>query len=54
LVAQLAAGVVRLELWNELHTDTLAIVLGFTLIALAAFCLVVYLVVRVVGWIISS
>jgi hypothetical protein len=53
-IAVVAAGAVRLELWNELQTDTLAIVLGFTPIALAAFCLVVYLVVRVVGWIISS
>jgi uncharacterized membrane protein YcjF (UPF0283 family) len=53
-IAIVAAGVVRLELWMELQHDTLAIVLGFTLIALVAVCLAVYLLVRVIGWVIGG
>jgi hypothetical protein len=49
-----AAGMVRLELWEVLQEDTLAIVLGFALIALAAICLAVYGVVRAIGWVIKS
>lgn len=53
-LAVTAAGMVRLELWEVLQEDTLAIVLGLALAALAALCLAVYGVVRAIGWVISS
>jgi hypothetical protein len=46
-----AAGMVRLELWEVLQEDTLAIVLGLALTALAAICLAVYGLVRAIGWV---
>jgi hypothetical protein len=42
--------VVRLELWEVLQDDTLAIVLGMALVPLAVVCLAVYGVVRAIGW----
>jgi hypothetical protein len=49
-----AAGMVRLELWEVLQEDTLAIVLGLALTALAAICLAVYGLVRAIGWVIRN
>ncbi len=44
----IAAGVVRLELWEVLQQDTLAIVLGCTFVALVLVCLAIYTVFRAV------
>jgi hypothetical protein len=49
-----AAGMARLELWEVLQEDTLAIVLGLALTALAAICLAVYGLVRAIGWVIRN
>jgi len=53
-IAAVAAGVERLELWKELPHDTLALVLSFTLIGVAAVCLVVYFLIRAIGWAIGG
>lgn len=52
--AVIAAGVVRLRLWEVAQNDTLAIVLGFALIALVVVCLAVYGLVRAIGWVITK
>jgi Mg2+/Co2+ transporter CorB len=50
-LAIIAAAVVRLELWEALHEDSLAIVLSMALAPLAVLCLAAYGVVRAIGWV---
>jgi Mg2+/Co2+ transporter CorB len=50
-LAIIAAAVVRLELWEALHEDSLAIVLSMVLAPLAVVCFAVYGVVRAIGWV---
>ena len=50
-LAIIAAAVVRLELWEALHEDSLAIVLSMALVPLAVLYLAVYGLVRAIGWV---
>jgi divalent metal cation (Fe/Co/Zn/Cd) transporter len=50
----IVAGVMKLQLWQEMQQDTLAIILGCIFIGLIVVCLAVYSLVRAIGWVFSG
>jgi hypothetical protein len=44
----------KLQLWQEMQQDTLAIILGCIFIGLIVVCLAVYGLVRAIGWVFSG
>ena len=49
-LAFIAAGVVRLELWEEAQGDMFAMALGIALVALGVLSIASYAVVRAIEW----
>jgi hypothetical protein len=50
-LAFIAAGMVRLELWEEAHKDVFPMALGIALVALGVSSIASYAVVRAIEWV---